>query len=302
MTVMTVLGPVPAAALGHVQAHEHVLLDLGRAPYRWDTEGLLDDVVVAGEELRAYRAAGGTTLCELTTPDLGRDPDGLRRAALAGDVQIVMGCGWYRGPYYPAALDQRSTVELTQELVEEIEHGGESGIRPGIIGEIGSDKARLTGLEERVFRAAGRAQAKTGLALMTHTPSGGALAQLEILAESGADPRRVAVGHSDALLDRDYHDAIQRWGAYLSIDLVGLRVYPDDRRARHVADLIKAGFLETLLLSTDICHRSRLRAWGGPGYPFLIEDFLPRLRALGVSDAEIAVMTIDNPRHFLAGE
>lgn len=202
MTVMTVLGPIADSALGHVQAHEHVFLDLGRAPYRWDYEGLLDDPAVAVEELSAYRAAGGTTLCELTTPDLGRNPTALRDAALASAVNLVMGCGWYRGPYYEPGMDRRSTSELADSLVDEIEQGvGDSGIRPGLIGEIGSDKAWLSGLEERAFRASARAQARTGLALMTHTPPGGAAVQLEILAEAGADLRRVAIGHSDALLD-----------------------------------------------------------------------------------------------------
>ncbi|MHB8398864.1 MAG: phosphotriesterase family protein [Candidatus Limnocylindrales bacterium] len=302
MTVMTVLGPIPDADLGHVQTHEHVLLDLGRAPYRWDYEGLLDDPVVAGHELLAYRAVGGTTLCELTTPDLGRSAVGLRAAALASGVHIVMGCGWYRGPYYAPDMDRRSTRELANGLVAEIDRGvGDSGIRPGLIGEIGSDKAWLSGLEERAFRAAGQAQARTGLALMTHTPPGGAQAQLDVLAEVGADLRRVAVGHSDGLLDRSYHDLILEAGAYLSFDLVGQSVYPDERRARHLVDLVNAGHLERLLVSTDLCHRSRLHAWGGAGYPFLIESFLPRLLGLGVTEAQVAVLTRDNPRRYLAG-
>ena len=303
MTVMTVLGPIAGSELGHVQAHEHVFLDLGRAPYRWDYEDLLDEPAVALEELSAYRAAGGTTLCELTTPDLGRKPGALREAAQASGVHLVMGCGWYRGPYYEPGMDSQSTSALADELVREIEAGvGESGIRPGLIGEIGSDKAWLSGLEERAFRAAGRAQHRTGLALMTHTPPGAAAVQLEILAEAGADLRRVAIGHSDGLLDRSYHEAIRATGAWLSFDLIGQAAYPDERRARHLVELLSAGHLEHILLSTDICHRARLRAWGGPGYPFLIEQFLPRLAVLGVSEGQLAILTRDNPRRFLTGE
>ena len=303
MDVMTVRGPVPAAELGHVQPHEHVLIDLGRATYRWDYEGLLNDARVAGDELAAYRAAGGTTICDLTPADAGRDPAGLVRASAASDVHIVMGCGWYRWPYYPEAIDRSSTAELADVLVREIpgwrrRHGDPTrGDR-----EIGSDKAWVSGLEERVFRAAARAQSRTGLGLMTHTPPSGAIAQLEILLDAGADPSRVAIGHSDGLLDLDYHAAIRRHGAFLSFDLVGLPLYPDDWRARHLVELVRAGYLESILLSTDMCHRSRLRAWGGTGYPFLLEAFLPRLRALGLDEGELDVLTCANPRRFLAGE
>jgi predicted metal-dependent phosphotriesterase family hydrolase len=300
--VMTVRGPVPAERLGHVQPHEHVLIDLGRAAYRWDYEGLLNEPHTAADELTAYRASGGGTICDMTPADAGRDPAGLLLASTASDVHIVMGCGWYRWPFYPESIDRSSTTELAETLVREIEHGvGDGAIRPGVIGEIGSDKAWVSGLEERVFRAAGRAQARTGLGLMTHTPPGGAFAQLEILLDAGADPGRIAIGHSDALLDADYHAAIRRHGAYLSFDLVGLPLYPDERRARHLVDLVRGGHLEWILLSTDICHRSRLGAWGGRGYSFLIEAFLPRLRSLGLDDGELDVLTRHNPHRFLAG-
>jgi phosphotriesterase-related protein len=302
MDVMTVRGPVAAELLGHLQTHEHVLIDLGRTAYRWDYEGLLNDTRIAIEELAAYRSSGGTTICDVTPADAGRDPLGLVEVSTRSDVQIVMGCGWYRWPYYPETIDRSSTAELAETLVTEIDRGvGETGIRPGLIGEIGSDKAWVSGLEERVFRAAARAQARTGLGLMTHTPPGAALAQIEILHDAGAEPERIAIGHSDGLLDPDYHAAIRRLGAYLSFDLVGLPLYPDERRARSLVDLVRAGHLEWILLSTDMCHRSRLRAWGGPGYAFLLESFLPRLRALGLDDGEIEMLTRDNPRRFLAG-
>jgi phosphotriesterase-related protein len=37
----------------------------------------------------------------------------------------------------------------------------------------------------------------------------------------------------------------------------------------------------------------------GNGYTYLGDTFLPRLRAAGVSDADIDTMTIDNPRRLL---
>lgn len=299
---MTVRGPVAAGELGVTQPHEHVLIDLSLGPYVSGFDGLLNEPDLMGEELRAYATSGGRTICDLTTLDLGRNPEGLVAASLASGVNVVMGTGWYRASYYPDAIERTSTADLAAQLVDEIVHGvGDTGIRPGLIGEIGTDKPWVTGIEERVFRAAARAQVETGVGLMTHTPPGGALPQLEVLIDHGADPARIAIGHSDLLLDLEYHEAIRRRGAFVSIDLVGYSFYPEDRRAAHVVKLIRAGHLDWILLSTDICFRSRLRAWGGLGYPELQTSFLPRLRKLGLGDDELRVLTIDNPRRFLAG-
>ena len=76
-----------------------------------------------------------------------------------------MGGGWYRDAYYPAEamIDRRSVDSLAEELVGEATVGvGETGVRIGIIGEIGTDKPWLTPAEERVHRAAARASRRTG--------------------------------------------------------------------------------------------------------------------------------------------
>jgi predicted metal-dependent phosphotriesterase family hydrolase len=39
--------------------------------------------------------------------------------------------------------------------------------------------------------------------------------------------------------------------------------------------------------------------YGGNGYAYLAERFLPRLRDAGVTEDEIATMTIANPRRLL---
>jgi phosphotriesterase-related protein len=121
-SVTTVLGPVPAEELGHTQTHEHLLIDVPRVKYRWDFEGLLESVAVAIDEVRTFRAAGGTTLVEVTTIDLGRDPAGLAEIARATGVNIVMGTGFYREPYYPEFVDRSSTRWLAELLIEERLH------------------------------------------------------------------------------------------------------------------------------------------------------------------------------------
>lgn len=299
--IMTVLGPLEPRSLGHTQVHEHLVIDSNRAPAVGDLDKMLNHPEIVAQELTAYRDAGGRTVVDVTTPDLGRDPEAMRWVSEKAGVQVVMGMGLYREPYYPDWVDWIETDELAEHFVDEVRFGvGEAAIRPGIIGEIGSHKSFCSAREERVFRAAGRAQAETGLALMTHTPPGGARQHLSLLAESGADLSRVAVGHVDAWLDYAHHEDIIQRGAMLSFDQIGFPAYPEDWRAGHIAELVKRGYAERILLSTDIFTRTRLKRWGGAGYCELIGDFLPRLRDLGVSEEDIHTMTVENPARLLA--
>jgi predicted metal-dependent phosphotriesterase family hydrolase len=96
MQIMSVTRPVDSAALDVVLPHEHVFINLTRE-YRGT--GLLNDEHLARRELERYRAAGGTTLVDLTLDEIGRDAAALRRVAEATGVTIVMGYGHYRDPY-----------------------------------------------------------------------------------------------------------------------------------------------------------------------------------------------------------
>ncbi len=89
---MTVLGPVSAAELGRTLPHEHLLFNLFRG-FRPHREFLLHDEDLAAHELERFAAAGGRTIVELSTPDLGRNAAGLRRLAERTGLHIVMGTG-----------------------------------------------------------------------------------------------------------------------------------------------------------------------------------------------------------------
>lgn len=300
---MTVRGPVAADALGVTLPHEHLLVDTIRE-YRGD--GLLHDAELAAQELGAFGRAGGGTLVELSTVEIGRAPEALRSISEAAGVHVVMGCGHYRDPYLDRAwFDRMSVDEIAAELVREIEEGvGDSGVRPGIIGEIGADRAFVSAAEERSFRAAARAHARTGLTITTHAarwPVG--RAQLALLVEEGVDPRRVIVGHCDTVPDPEYHLELARAGCFVELDTVGTGTEHDLRAIeRFVLALRAAGRLDQVLLSHDIFLRSHLRAHGGCGYAFLLETFVPRLHAAGLSDDEMSRILVDNPRAALTGE
>jgi predicted metal-dependent phosphotriesterase family hydrolase len=300
-TVMTVRGPVPADQLGHIQPHEHLFFDISWVPNRWDLP-LFEDEEQMTEEVRLYSEAGGQTIVELSCIAIGRNPEALRRVSEATGVQIVMCTGWYRAPYYPPYIETTTTSRLADMLVDEIENGvGEQGIRPGIIGEIGTDKRWMQGVEERVFRAAARAHLRTGLAVTTHTPPRAAHAHLDILFEEGADPTRVIVGHCDDTLEMAHLESILARGAYVEFDLIGIEsINTDARRAVVLGELIRRGHAERLLLAQDMCTRPRLKTNGGEGLEHLIMDFLPRLCAEGIDEEVVRLLTHVNPQRVLA--
>ncbi|HEX5147542.1 MAG TPA: hypothetical protein VFW02_00585, partial [Candidatus Limnocylindrales bacterium] len=211
--------------------------------------------------------------------------------------------------YYPpeARIGQRTVDELADELVTEFRDGvRRTGVRPGIIGEIGTDKPWLTGEEERVHRAAARAARRTGMAVTTHAVmSDVGLAQLRVFEEEGLDPGRVVIGHADSYPDAAYHRAIIERGANLEFDFLGMTFTPVERHGeprllRLLLSLLEAGYAGRILLSQDVCHDSQLSAYEGHGYTYLAKTFLPRLRSMGVDETTIATLSIENPRRILS--
>lgn len=309
--VRTVLGDVDPADIGFALPHEHTAIALWHVPDRWDYWELTSDPEIIGAELARYRDLGGTALADVTLPGVGRDPAWLVGLARATGLHIVMGCGWYRGAYYPAEvlIDRRAVGHLADELVGEIEVGVLSAagdrVRAGIIGEIGTDKPWVSALEERVHRAAAQASRRTGATITTHAVmSDVGLRQLEIFEAEGADPGRVVIGHADSYPVLAHYLEIIRRGASIEFDFLGMSFTPQERKGeprviRLLQELLARGHGDRILLSQDVCHNQQLRHYEGGGYTYLQETFLPRLRAAGVSPAEIEQLTVTNPRRAL---
>jgi predicted metal-dependent phosphotriesterase family hydrolase len=310
--VQTVLGDVAPEQLGVVLPHEHTGIALWHVANRWDYWELTPDDEVIVPELTRFRDAGGGTLVDVTPRGVGRDPARLVRYARASGLNIVMGTGWYRGAYYPAEalIDRRSVDDLSRELIRDATEGaeGEDGtrVRAGIVGEIGTDKPWISALEERVHRAAAQAACATGLAITTHSVmSDVGLAQLALFEAEGADPTRVVIGHADSYPRLGHYLAIVERGATVELDFLGMSFTPMERHGEpRVVDLLlgllERGHAERVLLSQDVCHNEQLTRYGGHGYTYLADTFLPRLRERGVDEDTIRTITVDNPRRLLS--
>ena len=303
MSIVTVNGPIPASQAGCTLSHEHLLCDLWAFTKSYD--GILDDECLAMNELAHYRNAGGSSLVDATSGGLGRNPLALRRISESTGVRIVMGSGWYRESVYPAAVHERDANQLADLIVADLVRGADgTDVRAGIIGEIGTERKHITPAQERVFRAAARAQRRTGACIMTHTTHFGELAleQIALLREEGVPASRIAISHLGDRHDTTQLLRIARESVFISVDnigYVGSGYPPDEVRMRNVIVLAAEGHLEQVVLGGDICQKSHLSAYGGKGYAHVLRSFLPMLCTNGVPDDAIYQMTVANPARML---
>jgi predicted metal-dependent phosphotriesterase family hydrolase len=300
---MTVLGEIAPSDMGNTLTHDHIMVDAWGLRQLYEV--ILDDEKVALAELELFKAAGGGTICDPTNIGLKRDPAALARLSRASGVNIVMGAGWYREVVYPSYITERSTEELARFLVNEITNGVDgTDVRPGFIGEIGTERGHITPAVERVFRAAGRAHVRTGIPILTHTTHWGELAleQLDLLAEEGVDPSAVIISHLGDRKNVDNIIPIAERGAWVNVDnLAFVGGYaPLEFRADNVAELCRLGLSHRVMLANDICELGQLAAYGGVGYANVIVNFLPMLRERGVTEEEIHRMTVENPARAFA--
>jgi phosphotriesterase-related protein len=237
-------------------------------------------------------------------------------------VNIVAGCGYYLARSHPPSVAERSVEQLADELIDVIERGfGDTGIRPGIIGEIGLGEPmyapghsgdEMHPDEAKVLRAAGRAHRRTGLPVSVHIynyrPNRLALMALDVLADEGVPLDRVIICHLDNRIDVPYAAQVAERGAYCEFDTFGIEAYRDSEGSEYPRDterilalvqLVQRGLLDRLLLSHDVCTKMQLEAYGGWGYAHLSHYIEPRLRRAGLSDFDIRAMRVENPARVL---
>ncbi|MCH8185582.1 MAG: phosphotriesterase-related protein [Chloroflexi bacterium] len=337
--VQTVLGPVSPAELGPTMTHEHLLIDFlcmfnpppeatararAEEPITLENLGwvrynsfsnrdnlLLGDEETAIEEASLYKRAGGGTIVDATTIGIGRDPLALARIARATGLNVVMGAGYYVDAVHPEGMDALAEPDIAAQIVADITQGvGDTGVRAGIIGEIGCTWP-LTANERKVLRAAASAQRETGAAILIHPGRSEAAPReiLDVLAESGADVGRTIMGHLDrTVANFDTLMDLASSGCYLEWDLFGNEssYYPlsdismpsDAQRIDVIAKMVAEGYGERIVVAHDVCTKHRLVRYGGHGYGHIVENIVPRMRQR-LSAQEVDAIVVQNPARIL---
>jgi len=339
--VNTVLGRIDSTEMGITLTHEHLICDWtarmeppaeAAERARWEqpvtaadawllTEnpacrrdnGVLDDPIAVAQELRHFIESGGRTVIECTNDDIGRDPLALREISEATGLNIIMGSGWYVHAFHDAATLPKDADELADALVQEFEHGvGATGVKPGIIGEIGVSPM-FTDAERIRLRAACRAQRRVGAPLLIHMPGwqrrGFEVLDI-VLGEEEVRPEAVVLCHMDPSgSDPAYQRQVAERGVWLEFDMIGMSTYyagegqspSPEQTAVAIAGLVEAGFASQLLLSHDVSVKGMWTRHGGNGFGYVPRLFIPRLQRSGVPASATTELLTVNPSRLFEG-
>jgi phosphotriesterase-related protein len=334
--VQSVRGLLDPAELGQTLMHEHVLYDLRTPEVRAKNDlgpeltlrNLFQtsygetysarnyefgDIAIAIDELQMMRDVGGRTVVELTCGGIRPDPKGLVQVSEGTSVNIVMGCGYYVEEYQDPANRTRSVDDFAREIAGQVLEGAwGTEIRSGIIGEIGTTTP-WGELERTVLKGAILAQQETGACLNIHPGRHDDLPQeiAEFVIDNGGDASRTVISHIDrTIFDAERLLRLADTGVTLEFDLFGNEFanyklntaidMPNDAvRLEHLRTLIDGGHLERIVISHDICFRTRLVNFGGHGYGHIFRNVVPMMRRRGFTEAEIEAILVGNPRRLL---
>jgi phosphotriesterase-related protein len=345
--IQTVVGNIPADALGVTLSHEHLLINtvnptfqepvelserhLAYQPVTLENRGwvelnwarnrdnlILDDEETAIAELTRFYRSGGDSLIDVTSIGIGRDPRALARIARATGVNIVMGSGYYVQPTHPPRVQEMSETAIRDEIIRDFAVGvGDTGIRAGVIGEIGCSWP-LADDERKVLRAAAAAQSELACGLTIH-PGRDPQAPgeiIEILGGGGADLRRVVIGHIERTIqDMPGLEKLAKTGCFIEWDIfgiestahfpyrtAGLDIPSDAQRLDQIAALCHSGYGSQILISHDICFKHRLTKYGGTGYEHILRNVAPWMIQRGFDADEVRGILVSNPRRAFATE
>jgi len=340
--VQTVLGPIDPAQLGVTLTHEHLLIDLGcyfRAPeeaserwfmdktltmdmlgtigkrwtYNHDIQRLLD-TKPAVEELLKYKYAGGNSVVDTTSIGIARDPLALARMSRQTGVNVVMGASHYVPVSYPAGLDKKSEQDIADQIICDVTVGvGDTGIKAGIIGEVGNFWP-TNETTRKVLRASAHAAMETGATVLIHPGfhRDSLTHILNDLMEAGMDAKRVIIGHLDGFGDLGLLREVAEAGVTLEYDRFGWedtnwvedadpQFYnaSDVQRMERFEKLIEWGYGDRLVVAHDVCFKTDWAAYGGKGFAHILENVVPRMRKRGFTEKQMTAILVDNPRRML---
>jgi phosphotriesterase-related protein len=259
--INTVLGPITPEQLGPTLMHEHMVL----AYPGWDMDALcqhfeLNELAkICADALEEVKKYGIKTVVDATASDMWRNVELDRAVAEKTGLNIICATGmYYEGEGMPAYLKARSAMmdivtEQYESFMQELTVGiGKTGIKAGVI-KVATGHGSITPYEEKMLKAAARAQKETGVPILTHTQQGTmGPEQAALLIAEGADAKRIVIGHMCGNANMEYQVSVIDKGVCLGFDRWGLDfLFPDNLRRATVLGLLGMGFADRIVLSQD---------------------------------------------------
>ncbi|HEX8919643.1 MAG TPA: hypothetical protein VF898_14155, partial [Chloroflexota bacterium] len=175
-----------------------------------------------------------------------------------------------------------------------------SEARAGVI-KVATGYYKWTKNTDSWFEAAALAQRATGVPISSHTEDG-VLGdkQARRLIDLGVPPSSIIIGHIDKNVDSFVHRELAAMGVFLEYDSPSrLKYGPDQNAFTLIASAAEHGYVDRILLGMDLARRSYYPSYGGgPGLGYLLDTFVPRLRAEGLDDVVDAILVHNPARAF----
>lgn len=301
MSITTINGIINEDNLGRIYIHEHLKIDLSHQKKDLDTR--FDDIDSVIEEMKGLKKKGIDTIVDVTNRGMGRDIEAMKKVSVSSGINVIASTGFYKEPFLPKYVYKMEEKDLVKLLVKDIVEGiGATDIKAHVIGEIATSKDKITPMEFKIFKIAIQAHLETGKPISTHTTLGTmALEQINLFKDYKVDLSKVVIGHLDLNCDLDYHLKIADTGCFMAFDTIGkINYQSDERRVKHIIELINRGYLNQIVLSQDITRKSHLKVNGGIGYSYLLDKFIPKLVEEGISKEQINQILSVNPKRLLS--
>jgi phosphotriesterase-related protein len=297
--IRTVLGDMEIPA-GPILAHEHLQIDLSHNKGSDNVFGPEEEPDVVADLKLTVERHGLVGVADLSPVGGGRNVKALARISRNASVAVVASTGYYWDPV-PNIVAESSEDRLMEFMTAEIETGAEgSDHRCGVI-KIGTFEDSFTAVTEKLFRAAARTSRATGAPIVTHTERPyHAPWHVEVLRSAGMDMSRALISHLHKYETIDEIKRVANTGAFIGIDQIGFaRGMTMPQMADVVVGCIKTGFIDHVIISSDMARKSRFLKNGGTSYTTVFAAFVDLLRERGVTERQICTVLHTNPRRLL---
>lgn len=311
-TINSVSGPLDTAELGFTLMHEHILVQSPGVKENFPVYDREAEIAKAVQKLKDVQERGVKTLVDLTVGDW-RDIPFVKEAVARSGMQVIVATGLYwEVPHHFRAQSGRPVEYIAELFARDITEGiMETGVKAGII-KCATDEPGVTPDVERVLRAAAKAHRTTGVPISTHTHAASqvGLKQQDVFESEGVDLSRVVIGHSGDTEDTDYLKKMCDRGSYIGMDRFGIDLFlATPQRVATIKKMCDLGYANKIVLSHDAwCYfdwaDANVIAGALPNWHFnyVPDEILPALRDAGVSEEDIAMMTVENPRRVFEAQ
>ncbi|MDR1952493.1 MAG: hypothetical protein LBQ37_03145 [Elusimicrobiota bacterium] len=361
--VKTVLGEIDSKDLNFTDMHEHILVDL--RPYveiyknafpPIDEKYLtitgenmyylrkgyfylspecmrLSDTDLAIKEVGYFKAAGGSTILEVSPSGIRGDIREIQKISKAAGVNVIASAGLYADKFWPKSCADMDIAHLVKYIEDEINVGIDgTDIKAGHV-KIACNS--LNDNEIIALKAGAVAAKETGLSMQIHTggwtgdnflDTNDTSKMIDMILNEGASPERIIACHMDSFIKEydalkiiKYHDASAKlnldpvrkildtgvnivfdfFGETCGYEAAGILNPTDYDRIYALLKLFELGYSKQIVLGCDLYVKIYYRHYGGNGYLRVLDYVVPMLKRSGAKKEDIDNVTINNPARLL---